>query len=193
MSDKLHLYFKNDAEWRAWLHKNHSLKQGVYLIFYTIAHEKDSMRWEEAVRVALCYGWIDSTVKSLGDGKRKQYFCLGKPKSVWSKLNKMHIKKLTKERLMHESGLKKIKAAKKDGSWTALDNVENGIIPEDLQKALDSNPSAYLNYQNFTSGQRKNYLYWLYQAKRTATRERRINEIVTLCMANIKSRLQGTR
>ena len=71
MSELEEHYFKSDAEWREWLHNNHQTSKGVYLIFYTVAHENDSMRWEEAVKVALCYGWIDSTVKSLGDGKRR--------------------------------------------------------------------------------------------------------------------------
>lgn len=193
MKDIQEHYFKNDTEWRNWLHENHSNTNGIYLIFYTVAHEKDSMRWEEAVRVALCYGWIDSTVKSLGNGKRRQYFCPRKPKSVWSKINKDYIEELTGKGLMHESGLKKIEAAKKDGSWTALDDVENGIVPQDLQKAFNRNKKAFENYQNFTRGQRKSYLYWLKQAKREETRKIRIAEIIRLCRANIKSRNQNSR
>ncbi|WP_273567295.1 YdeI/OmpD-associated family protein [Maribacter halichondriae] len=182
------LYFKNDTEFREWLHENHAEIDGIYLIFYTIAHENDSMRWEEAVQVAICYGWIDSTVKSLGDGKRRQYFCPRKPKSVWSKVNKNYIKNLSKKGLMHKSGLEAIKIAKENGSWTALDDVENGMVPEDLQKAFDSNPKAFKNYKKFTRGQRKSYLYWLNQAKREETRQKRIEEIIRLCEAGIKSR-----
>jgi len=184
-------YFKNNTEWRDWLHKNHKQEEGIYLIFYKIAHEKESMRWEEAVQVALCYGWIDSTVKSLGDGKRRQYFCPRKPKSVWSKINKDYIKELSLNKLMHESGLKSIEIAKANGSWSALDNVEKGIVPEDLQKAFDKNPKAFENYQSFTRGQRKSYLYWLNQAKRPETKQKRIKEIVRLCMNNIKARTGG--
>nr|WP_299485839.1 YdeI/OmpD-associated family protein [uncultured Allomuricauda sp.] len=186
-------YFKNDAEWRDWLHENHTVSDGIYLIFYKVDHEMDSMRWEEAVRVALCYGWIDSTVKSLGDGKRRQYFCPRKPKSVWSKVNKNHIKELIKNGLMHKSGLTIINVAKKNGSWTALDHVENGIVPQDLQKAFDSNKIALMNFKNFTHGQRKSYLYWLHQAKREETRQKRIKEIIQLCEGNIKSRNPGSR
>lgn len=186
-------YFKNDAEWRDWLHENHTVSDGIYLIFYKVDHEMDSMRWEDAVRVALCYGWIDSTVKSLGDGKRRQYFCPRKPKSVWSKVNKTHIKELIKNGLMHKSGLAIINVAKKNGSWTALDHVEDGIVPQDLQKALDSNKIALMNFKNFTHGQRKSYLYWLHQAKREETRQKRIKEIIQLCEANIKSRNPGSR
>lgn len=182
-------YFKNDKEWYEWLLQNHSLAKGIYLIFYKVDHENDSMRWEEAVQVALCFGWIDSTVKSLGDGKRQQYFCPRKPKSTWSKLNKTYIKILIEKELMHKSGLQKIEVAKKDGSWSILDDVENGIVPEDLKKAFEKNDMAFKNFQNFTFSQRKSYLYWLKQAKRQETRERRIAEILRLCAANKKSRM----
>ncbi|MFS4468011.1 YdeI/OmpD-associated family protein [Maribacter sp. 2210JD10-5] len=193
MSDLVEIYFRNDMEFRGWLHQNHNRKKGVYLIFYTIAHEKESMRWEEAVRVALCYGWIDSTVKSLGNGKRRQYFCPRKPKSVWSKVNKTHVKELITNGSMHESGLAAIEIAKANGSWVALDDVENGVLPLDLEKAFNRNKEAFDNYTGFTRGQRKSYLYWLNQAKRDETREKRIEEIVRLCEANQKYRNGAAR
>src|SRR5690606_20363890 len=188
MSELEEHYFKSDVEWREWLHDNHQTSNGVYLIFYKVAHENDSMRWEEAVKIALCYGWIDSTVKSLGDGKRRQYFTPRNTKSVWSVINKKYVEELISNNLMHESGLAKIKAAKLNGSWTALDTVENGIIPNDLQIEFDKNPMAFTNYNNFSPSYRKSYLYWLNQAKREETRRQRIATIITLCADNIKSR-----
>lgn len=184
---KPELYFKTDVEWRNWLSENHDKSDGVHLIFYKIETKVPSMRWEEAVKVALCYGWIDSTVKSLGDGKRRQYFCPRKPKSVWSALNKRYIKELTEANLMHESGWKIIELGKQNGSWTALDDVEKGIIPDDLQRAFDADKRAFENYQNFAPSYRKSYLYWLNQAKRQETRDKRIAKIVELCAANVKS------
>jgi len=181
-------YFKNALEWRTWLASNYNQKEGIHLIFYKIEHKNESMRWEEAVRVALCYGWIDSTVKSLGDGKRRQYFCSRKPKSVWSKVNKDHIKELIASKEMHASGLATINAAKENGSWTLLDDVENGVVPEDLQKAFNKNKKALKNFKGFTRGQRKSYLYYLNQAKREETRQKRIAEIISLCKDNIKGR-----
>ena len=182
------LYFETTELWRSWLEKNHDKSTGVYLIFYKVGHENPSMRWEQAVKQALCYGWIDSTVKSLGNGKRRQYFCPRKPKSTWSKLNKTYIQELTAMGLMHSGGLHKIEAAKKDKSWFALDDVENGVIPEDLKKAFDLNVQAFENYTNFSWTYQKSYLYWLQQAKRSETRFKRIAEIIKLCTANIKSR-----
>ena len=188
MSELPELYFETHIEWRIWLEKNHVSTTGIYLIFYKVDHPKPSMRWEEAVKVALCFGWIDSTVKSLGNGKRRQYFCKRKPKSVWSALNKKYSIELAAANLFHESGLKSIEIAKENGSWTALDAVEKGIIPEDLQRAFSKNESAYTNYKNFARSYRKSYLYWLNQAKREATRLKRIDEIIDLCKKNIKSR-----
>jgi len=166
------LYFKDDQEWRLWLHQNHNQSTGVYLIFYKVSSKHLSMRWEEAVKVALCYGWIDSTVKRVDDERRRQYFCPRKPKSVWSKVNKTHIIQLTKDGLMHHSGLHSIEVAKQNGSWVSLDGVENGIIPKDLKEAFNKHPMAYKNYLNFAPGYRKSYLYWLYLAKRKETRDK---------------------
>lgn len=88
MEDKEHHYFKNPQEWRNWLHVNHNLSTRIYLIFYKFTSEYESMRWEEAVHVELCYGWIDSTVKKLDEERRRQLFTPRNTKSVWSKLNK---------------------------------------------------------------------------------------------------------
>jgi uncharacterized protein YdeI (YjbR/CyaY-like superfamily) len=182
------LYFKNYSDWRSWLAKNHSAFNGVYLIFYKVENKEESMRWEEAVKVALCFGWIDSTVKSLGNGKRQQYFSPRNPKSVWSALNKKYLKELFSANLMHANGIEKIEIAKENGSWIALDEVENLIIPKELQIKFNKNTTAFNNYQNFAPSYRKNYLGWLNQAKREATREKRITEILKLCEQNIKSR-----
>lgn len=182
------LYFKNTVEWRAWLHDNHSVSKGVYLVFYKVSSENESMRWEEAVQVAICYGWIDSTVKKIDDERRQQSFTPRKNKSVWSKLNKTYIEKLIQDDLMHESGLKKIEIAKKNGSWESLDDVENQVIPVDLNTAFEQNKIAYENYKNFSPSYRKSYLYWLNQAKRIETRMIRIAEIIKLCEQNLKSR-----
>lgn len=188
MSKKPQLYFKTDTEWRNWLSENYNTSNGIYLILYKVETNKPSMRWEEAVKVALCFGWIDSTVKSLGDGKRQQYFCPRKPKSVWSALNKRYIEELSANNLIHESGWSSINIAKENGSWTSLDDVENLVIPEDLQLEFDKNQTAFTNYQNFSKSYKKGYLYWLFNAKREATRQKRIEEIIQLCEANQKQK-----
>jgi uncharacterized protein YdeI (YjbR/CyaY-like superfamily) len=188
LEEKELLYFKNAKEWRAWLHKNHESSSGVYLVFYRVSSSFESMRWEDAVQVAICYGWIDSTVKRLDEERRRQLFTPRKDKSVWSKLNKSYIKKLTAEGLMHKSGLRKIQTAKLNGSWESLDHVEDLIVPKDLDVAFQKNKTAFENFNSFSKTYRKSYLYWLNQAKREETRNTRIAEIVKLCEQNIKAR-----
>ncbi len=181
-------YFKTTTEWRNWLEQNYQQNEGIYLIFFKKEHPNASMLWEEAVKVALCFGWIDATVKSLGNGKRKQYYCKRNPKSAWSALNKNYIKQLTHSNKMHQSGLKAIQIAKQNGSWNALDAVEQRIIPKELKAAFLNNNKAFTNFKNLAPSYQKNYLYWLFQAKRPATRNKRIEEIIALCEANKKTR-----
>ncbi len=188
MEELPEIHFERDTDWYDWLLQNHSTTKGIYLVFYKLELNIPTMRWEEAVKVALCFGWIDATVKSLGNGKRRQYFCPRNPKSTWSALNKKHIKALEASGLIHEAGYKMIELAKQTGTWTAMDDVENGVIPNDLQKAFDKNQRAFENYQNFARGYRKSYLSWLHSAKREETKQKRIAEIVKLCERNIKSR-----
>lgn len=188
MIQKPEFYFKNDIEWRNWLSENHNSSKGVYLIFYKVENTEESMRWEEAVKVALCFGWIDATVKSLGNGKRKQYFCKRKSKSIWSAVNKKHIENLIVNNLMHKSGLEVIKIGKQNGSWNILDTIDKLIIPVELQTEFDKNEIAFTNFKNFAPSYKKNYLYWLLQAKRETTRLKRIKKIIEYCNKNIKSR-----
>jgi len=190
MKDRLELYFSRDTEWYDWLHNNHmNHEQGVHLIFYKLEANIPTMRWEEAVKVALCFGWIDSTVKSLGDGKRRQYFCPRNPKSTWSKLNKTYIEELKFKGLIHESGWKLINLAKETGTWSEMDAVENLVVPKDLQNAFAENPIAFKNYESFSPSYRKGYLSWLHSGKRQTTRDKRIAKIIQLCEQNRKSRM----
>lgn len=182
------LYFKNHDEWRAWLHENHTSYSSIELVFYKVNSSFESMRWEEAVKVALCYGWIDSTVRKIDEESRKQTFSPRKAKSVWSKVNKNYIEDLLEQNLMHESGLQSISIAKQNGSWESLDAVENLELPMDLTNAFQRNKLAFENFNNFSKTYKKSYLYWLNQAKREETRIKRIEEIIHLCEKNVKSR-----
>ncbi len=188
MEDFPEIHFERDTDWYDWLLNNHNKAKGIYLIFYKLELNIPTMRWEEAVKVALCFGWIDSKVQSLGNGKRRQYFSPRNPKGNWSALNKKHVDQLIANGLMQEAGYKMIDLAKETGTWSEMDDVENGIIPEDLQAAFDENNRAYEHYQNFSKGYRKSYLAWLHSAKREETRKKRISEIIELCHNNIKSR-----
>ena len=150
MSDKPELFFERSEDWYEWLLKNHKSLNGVYLIFYKLELDVPTMRWEEAVKVAICFGWIDSTVKSLGNGKRKQYFCSRNPKSVWSALNKKYIKELMASNLMHKSGLEIINIEKQNSCF--YHSVVAKLLNQKNDNYLDTCRSTFTFGHRFCQG-----------------------------------------
>ncbi|KST70062.1 YdeI/OmpD-associated family protein [Mastigocoleus testarum] len=178
------IYAANRQEWREWLEKNHSTTIGIWLIYYKVKSSKSSVKYSEAVKEALCFGWIDSKVKSIDQERYMQIFTPRKPKSVWSKLNKQYIEELIEQNLMTAAGFAKITAAKEDGSWEALDAIEALIIPEDLKQALESNEAAKRNFEAFSNSSKKSILFWISSAKRQQTRLKRIEKTVNSAAEN---------
>lgn len=125
------IYASDRAVWRSWLERNHLTSSGIWLIYYKVKSGKPSVLYAEAVKEALCFGWIDSKVKSIDEERYQQIFTPRKPKSVWSKLNKQYIEELIDQGLMTDAGLAKITAAQQDNSWTILDAIEALIMPVD--------------------------------------------------------------
>lgn len=175
---------KNRKEWREWLEKNYKISRGVWLIYYKVKSGKSSVQYSEAVKEALCFGWIDSKVKSLDEERYMQIFTPRKQKSVWSKLNKQYIEELIEQGLMTEAGLNKIEAAKQDGSWYTLDAIEDLIIPADLKQALEANEIANRHFQAFSNSSKKNILFWIESAKRPETRLKRIEQTISSAAQN---------
>lgn len=176
----------NKKDWRKWLTINHHKKDAVWLIFYKVKSPKHNLSWSDSVDEALCFGWIDSTKRSIDDEKFIQYFCKRKAKSNWSKVNKDKVKTLINQGLMQEQGYKSIEIAKENGSWTILDAVEALIVPEDLQEGFASHKGSKDYYNTLSNSAKKTLLYWLNSAKRTETRQKRILEIVENASQNLK-------
>jgi uncharacterized protein YdeI (YjbR/CyaY-like superfamily) len=179
----------NRQAWREWLDNNHQNYIGIWLIYYKVKSGKPSIKYSEAVKEALCFGWIDSKVKSLDADRYMQIFTPRKPKSVWSKLNKQYIAELIEQSLMTEAGLAKITAAKQDGSWTSLDAIEALIIPDDLQQALAANADANQYFTAFSNSTKKNILSWIANAKRPETRMKRIEQTINSVAQNKNPKL----
>jgi uncharacterized protein YdeI (YjbR/CyaY-like superfamily) len=173
-------------QWRAWLQKNHVTKQSVWLVCYKIKSGKPSITWSDAVDEALCFGWIDSIRKSIDHETFVQFFSKRKPTSTWSKINKAKIKRLIDEELMTPAGLACIETAKKNGSWTILDEVEKLTIPQDLEKAFKANKDSKKFFLSLSKSIQKMILHWITFAKREETRQKRINEVATLAAKNLK-------
>ena len=169
---------KTPAGWRSWLQKNHTTSDGVWLIYYRASTGNRRLSWEEAVREALCCGWIDSKAKSIDDERYKQTFTPRKPKSVWSKINKQHIAELTELGLMSDAGLRAVDVAKKNGAWTFLEPLDALIVPADLESALQRSDSARDAYEALSNSAERAVLYPLYSAKREATRAKRLADVL---------------
>ena len=163
-------YAKDRKGWRKWLEKNHERSSGIWLIYYKKSSGKSRVRYDDAVEEALCFGWIDSTIRSIDEEKFMQHFTPRKPKSGWSSLNKKRIEKVIAEGLMTKAGLEKIEAAKKDGSWESLDKIyapaDQLSIPDDLEKAFAKNKKAKINFENFPVFTHRQFLHWIDSAKR---------------------------
>ncbi len=167
----------DSAVFRIWLERNHESARAVWLIFWKKGSGRPSIEWTDAVDQALCFGWIDSKVQSMDDDRYRQYFCVRKPGSVWSKINKAKIAALEASGQMTPAGRAAVERAKADGSWTILDGPEAGIIPDDFANAMDSTGVRSV-YEDLTSGGRKAILAWLVMAKREATRASRIEKTI---------------
>ena len=179
-------YPKNLTAWRKWQEKNHIAERAVWVVFHSKKSALKSITWSEAVDVALCFGWIDSKKVKIDEETAHQFFSKRKPKSTWSKINKNKVEKLIEQGLMTEAGLRSIETAKQNDSWTILDEVEELIIPADLEAELANKPNSKDFFLSLSKSVRKIILAWLVFAKTTETRQKRINEIVESAQQNLK-------
>jgi uncharacterized protein YdeI (YjbR/CyaY-like superfamily) len=152
------------AEWRRWLRDHHDSEPGAWLVSYRRITGKPAVAYDDAVREALCYGWIDSVVKPLDEERTIALYTPRKAGSGWSRSNKERLKELIAEGRMSAAGLAKVEAAKKDGSWTLLDSVEALSVPPDLKKALGA--AGLKRFDALSKSKKREHLYALVTAKR---------------------------
>ena len=176
---------KSRAAWRAWLEKNHAASQGIWLVFAKKHTGLPSLSYEDAVQEALCFGWIDSLMKSIDDRFHRQMFTPRKPKSRWSATNKARLRKLMKTGAMAPAGLAAVEQAKKSGSWTGYASVDAMTIPPELKRALDANAEAKKNWRTYSASAQRSFLHMVNDAKRPETREKRVKQIIDYVANNV--------
>jgi uncharacterized protein YdeI (YjbR/CyaY-like superfamily) len=182
------VYVADRAAWRRWLDANHARSPGIWLVFDRKSSRPERLAYGDAVEEALCFGWIDSLVNKLDDTRYVQLFTPRKPKSTWSRSNKIRVERLLAEGLMAPAGLASIELAKANGSWSSLDAVEALVMPDDLAAALAAIPGAAEKFAAFSPSARKAYLHWISQAVRAETRAHRVAEVARHAAANRKTR-----
>lgn len=178
---------KDRAAWRRWLERNHASSPSVWLVIHKKGHPTGRLLYEDAVQEALCFGWIDSTANALDEHNYKLWMAPRKPRSGWSAVNKRRIERLFADGQIAPAGLAAIDAAKRDGSWAALDASHSLVVPRDLAKAFKRYPDAARHFDAFPPSARRVILQWIDAAKRPETRAKRIDETARLADDDIRA------
>lgn len=164
--------------WRAWLEKHHATSPGVWLTFYKAHTGVKSVPYDDSVREALCFGWVDSLVKRLDDERYLLKFTPRKSTSPWSDSNHKRWVELKAAGLLAAAGLA---AAPTDQGYAPKPVIPE--LPAYVAKALKANSKAWRFFQELPRGERRNFVVWIHIAKRPETRERRIRESIALLAA----------
>lgn len=175
------LAFASPAEWRAWLAENHEASKGLWLKIAKKGSGIASVTYDEALDVALCYGWIDGQKDSFDDAYFLQKFAPRGSRSKWSKINRDRATRLIESGTMAPAGLRAIEQARADGRWdAAYDGQRTATVPDDLQCALDQSPEARAFFAQLNSVNRYAILFRIHDAKKPETRARRIEKFIAM-------------
>jgi uncharacterized protein YdeI (YjbR/CyaY-like superfamily) len=166
------------------LQQHHLRTEGVWFISFKKATGQPRVEYDAAVEEALCFGWIDSKPNKLDAERSMLWFAPRKTGTGWSRPNKERIARMIAAGQMTPAGQAKITAAQADGSWTALDAIENLIVPPDLAAALAAHGAAATHWANFPRSVQRGILEWISTAKKPATRAKRIAETARLAADN---------
>lgn len=181
LEDKPILEFREQNAWTKWLEKNHDKSSGVWLRMAKKGSGLKSINHDQALDVALCYGWIDGQARSGGDTTWLQKFTPRTKRSIWSKKNRENVQRLIESGDMREAGLAEIDRAKKDGRWdAAYDSPKNIAIRDDLKAAFEKNKRAKAFFEKLDSRNRYAILFRTHNAKKAETRAKRIKQFVEM-------------
>ena len=177
-------FFAKPADFERWLRKHHAKASCVWVKYAKKKSGIASIDWDQAVDVALCYGWIDGQSKSLDETYSLQRFTPRGKQSKWSKLNRERVARLTRAGRMQPAGLAEVERARADGRWKAAYEGQRSItVPDDLRRELDARPKAKAFFAELSSQNRYAILYRLHEAKRPETRARRLEKFVAMLEA----------
>ena len=173
--------FETAADFERWLRKHHAKATCLWVKYAKKKSGIPSIDWNQAVDVALCYGWIDGQAKSLDETYSLQRFTPRGKRSKWSKLNRERVARLTIAGRMQPAGLAEVERAKADGRWAAAyDSPSTAKVPPDLAAALATSAKAKRFFESLNATNRFSILYRLHDAKKPETRARRLEKIVAM-------------
>ena len=191
VDDKLMQPFETPECFYEWLRLNHNRETELWLKIYKKASGIKSIDWSEAVKMALCWGWIDGIKKSVDGDCYTQRFTPRRAKSIWSKRNTEHVAALIEQGLMQPAGLTHVEAAKADGRWQAAYSISDGLVmPEDFVAAVEASTANNGNTKEFfdtlSKSSRNIIAYGLTSAKKEETRKKRFDKFLAMLEDNIR-------
>ncbi|WES63435.1 YdeI/OmpD-associated family protein [Microbacter sp. GSS18] len=166
------------ASWRGWLSANHATTKGAWLVRPRRGSGLTLVDYEDAIRQALCFGWVDGPIRVFDERTSGLWFAPRRPTSGWAATNKTRVAELEAAGLLAPAGIRAIEVAKANGSWTVLDNAEALREPDDLAAALDAVAAARTAWDAFPPSARKLGISAVDTARRAETRAARIAKIV---------------
>ena len=173
--------FKSKREWAVWLEKNHAASSGLWLRTAKKGSPLKSVSYQEALEVALCYGWIDGQKRPENDQTWLQRFCPRSARGVWSKINREKALALIASGEMKPAGLAAIEDARRNGRWeSAYDPPRKATVPADLQAALDASPKAAAFFKTLNRANSYAILWRIQTVKKAETRARKIEQFVAM-------------
>lgn len=164
---------------RNWLINNHNQDKGVWLVTFKKCEIMKYVSREEVLDELLCFGWIDGIRRKL-DEKRTMQLITRRRVQHWSKTYKERVSKLIDQGKMHDAGLRSISISKSNGLWDFMDDVDNLIVPKDLQKELSNKKEALEFFNSINPSSKRFVLRWVKLAKTEKTRKNRIQKLVEL-------------
>jgi uncharacterized protein YdeI (YjbR/CyaY-like superfamily) len=178
-SSPVHFESREAFEW--WFANHHATAGEVWVKIAKKSSGIASISYDEAVEVALCYGWIDGQMRSLDQDFYVQRFTPRARRSKWSKLNREKATRLIETGAMKPAGLREVDRAKADGRWdAAYDAPSTATVPDDLREALARNRRAEAFFATLDGRNRYAILHRIQDAKKPETRRRRIEQLVAM-------------
>ena len=180
------VFASDRVAWRQWLAEHHGSATFVWLLIHKKQVEEPSVSYDEAVEEALCWGWVDGLTNRWDERRYAVRFTPRKPASVWSESNVARVEKMIAEGLMTPAGQALVEEAKRRGTWDEAASGRLEVTPPDLGAALAAEPAAAARWRAWAPTYRRQYTYWVLDARRTETRARRVAETVRRAAVGLK-------
>ncbi|ANS78928.1 hypothetical protein SGUI_1532 [Serinicoccus hydrothermalis] len=177
------VFFDGPADFRAWLEEHHESADELWMGLHKKHVNPQGLTWAEAVPQALCFGWIDSVSQRIDEDSRRQRWTPRRRGSIWSAVNVAHVERLTAAGLMRPAGVAAFEARRPERTGVYSFEQEGRELDREQLAALHADPAARAFWEAATPSYRRIVTGWLLSAKREATRQSRLRQLVEDCAA----------